>query len=55
MQPDWQHFIRVDFRDEDKMTYRWDRAVDGHSFVKLRVGSVLKEGFSIAKRPFEFL
>jgi hypothetical protein len=26
---DEDHFIRVDFRDEDRLAYRWDREVDG--------------------------
>ncbi|KAG7448123.1 RdRP-domain-containing protein [Guyanagaster necrorhizus] len=49
------HFIRVDFRDEDRLSYRWDRAVDGASFVRERVGRALKEGFQLAGRRFEFL
>ena len=49
------HFIRVDFRDEDRLQYRWDREVDGTSFLKQRVGSILKEGFDLAGRKFEFL
>ena len=49
------HFIRVDFRDEDRLQYRWDREVDGSSFVRKRVGTTLKEGFILAGRRFEFL
>lgn len=49
------HFIRVDFRDEDRLQYRWDRAVDGSSFVRARVGGILKHGFNLAGRHFEFL
>ena len=49
------HFIRVDFRDEDRLQYRWDREVDGSSFVRERVGSTLKQGFVLAGRRFEFL
>lgn len=26
---DEDHFIRVDFRDEDRLAYRWDFEVDG--------------------------
>lgn len=48
-------FIRVDFRDEDKLQYRWTRDVDGASFVRERVGTTLKNGFEIAGRHFEFL
>ncbi|KAK0484002.1 RNA dependent RNA polymerase-domain-containing protein [Armillaria novae-zelandiae] len=50
-----EHFIRVDFRDEDRLSYRWDRAVDGASFVRERVGHTLKEGFVLGGRRFEFL
>lgn len=49
------HFIRVDFRDEDRLQYRWDREVDGTSFLKERVGKTLKQGFELAGRKFEFL
>ena len=49
------HFIRVDFRDEDRLQYRWDREVDGSSFVRKRVGATLKDGFVLAGRRFEFL
>ncbi|KAF4614826.1 hypothetical protein D9613_002724 [Agrocybe pediades] len=49
------HFIRVDFRDEDRLQYRWDREVDGTPFLVERVGSILKHGFSLAGRSFEFL
>lgn len=49
------HFIRVDFRDEDRLQYRWAREVDGTPFLKDRVGRTLKEGFSLAGRSFEFL
>ena len=49
------HFLRVDFRDEDRLQYRWDREVDGTSFLKQRVGGILKDGFELAGRKFEFL
>ena len=49
------HFIRVDFRDEDRLQYRWDREVDGTSFLRDRVGTILKKGFLLAGRNFEFL
>lgn len=49
------HFLRVDFRDEDRLQYRWDRDVDGASYLQERVGPLLKEGFTLAGRRFEFL
>lgn len=49
------HFIRVDFRDEDRLQYRWDRDVDGASYLQERVGTLLKTGFDLAGRHFEFL
>ncbi|KAJ7632964.1 RNA dependent RNA polymerase-domain-containing protein [Roridomyces roridus] len=49
------HFLRVDFRDEDKMQYRWDREVDGSHFVRERVGGILKNGLTLGGRDFEFL
>ncbi|PPQ77522.1 hypothetical protein CVT25_011319 [Psilocybe cyanescens] len=49
------HFLRVDFRDEDRLQYRWDREVDGASFLVERVGGILKQGFELAGRRFEFL
>ncbi|KXN89587.1 putative RNA-dependent RNA polymerase 1 [Leucoagaricus sp. SymC.cos] len=50
-----EFFLRVDFRDEDRLQYRWNREVDGASFVRERVGGILKNGFEIAGRNFEFL
>lgn len=49
------HFLRVDFRDEDHLQYRWDRDVDGASYLQERVGTLLKSGFDLAGRHFEFL
>jgi len=49
------NFIRVDFRDEDRLQYRWDREVDGAAFVRQRVGSFLKGGFFLAGKHFTFL
>jgi len=49
------HFIRVDFKDEDRLAYRWDRSVDGAPFLHHRVGGTLKNGFELAGRRFEFL
>lgn len=50
-----EFFIRVAFRDEDRLQYRWDREVDGATFVRERVGDILHRGFTIAGRKFEFL
>lgn len=47
---DQDHFIRVDFRDEDRLQYRWDREMDGSSFLRDRVGRTLKEGFELGGR-----
>ncbi|KAF8123146.1 RNA dependent RNA polymerase-domain-containing protein [Boletus edulis] len=49
------HFLRVGFRDEDRLQYRWDRGVDGESYLQERVGKLLKAGFSLAGRHFDFL
>ncbi|KAI6013233.1 RNA dependent RNA polymerase-domain-containing protein [Pisolithus marmoratus] len=49
------YFLRVAFRDEDHLQYRWTRDVDGETFLRERVGKVLKEGFDIAGRHFSFL
>ncbi|KAG2067060.1 RdRP-domain-containing protein, partial [Suillus decipiens] len=49
------NFIRVDFRDEDRLQYRWDREVDGASFVRRRVGGLLNDGFELAGKHFDFL
>lgn len=48
-------FLRVDFRDEDRLQYRWDRDVDGTTYLQERVGTLLKKGFDLAGRHFEFL
>ncbi|TFK54621.1 RdRP-domain-containing protein [Heliocybe sulcata] len=50
-----QYFLRVDFRDEDRLQYRWDREVIAEFFLKERVGKILKNGFELASRKFEFL
>ncbi|KAL1680626.1 RNA dependent RNA polymerase-domain-containing protein [Schizophyllum commune] len=55
---DAQHhdsFLRVSFTEETKLQYRFDREVDTASFVRSRVGNVLKNGLVIAGREFEFL
>ncbi|KAJ6618813.1 RNA dependent RNA polymerase-domain-containing protein [Mycena sp. CBHHK59/15] len=50
-----ENFLRVDFRDEDKLQFRWARDVDGSSFVHERVGGILKNGLVLGGREFEFL
>ncbi|KAI9452162.1 RdRP-domain-containing protein [Russula earlei] len=50
-----EHFIRVEFRDEDHLGYRWDGDVDGTWFLQQRVGGNLRHGFELAGRAFEFL
>ncbi|KAI5995827.1 RNA dependent RNA polymerase-domain-containing protein [Pisolithus orientalis] len=49
------YFLRVSFRDEDRLHYRWTRDVDSESYLQGRVGKVLKEGFDLAGRHFDFL
>lgn len=56
MYADYQEFfVRVAFRDEDRLQYHWDREVDGATFVHERVGEILRRGFMLAGRKFEFL
>jgi RNA-dependent RNA polymerase len=50
-----ERFIRVEFRDEDRLAYRWDGNVDGTWFLKQRVGGILRRGFKLGGRDFEFL
>jgi RNA-dependent RNA polymerase len=50
-----ERFIRVEFRDEDRLGYRWDGDVDGIRFLQQRVGGILRDGFQIGGRSFEFL
>ena len=50
-----ERFIRVEFRDEDRLAYRWDGNVDGTWFLKQRVGGILRRGFKLGGRAFEFL
>ncbi|KAI0704900.1 RdRP-domain-containing protein [Cytidiella melzeri] len=48
-------FLRVSFVDETDLQYRFDRGVDGQSFIKRRVGGILANGLDIAGRHFSFL
>jgi RNA-dependent RNA polymerase len=50
-----ERFVRVEFRDEDRLSYRWDGDVDGTWFLQERVGGILRHGFEIGGRSFEFL
>jgi RNA-dependent RNA polymerase len=50
-----ERFIRVEFRDEDHLAYRWDGDVDGTWFLHKRVGGILREGFELGGRAFEYL
>lgn len=52
---DVENFIRVDFRDEDRLQYHFEFEVDGEIFVREQVGGILKKGFHLAGRHFEFL
>jgi RNA-dependent RNA polymerase len=49
------HFIRVEFRDEDRLHLRLDREVDSPKFLDQRIGTILQKGLVIAGRSFEFL
>ena len=49
------HFVRVEFREEDNLAYLWDGDVDGSWFLRHRVGGILHDAFEIAGRAFEFL
>lgn len=48
-------FLRVDFRDEDRLPCRWERDADSVSHMQERVGTLLKKGFKLGGRNFRFL
>ena len=48
-------FIRVEFRDEDRLAFRLYGDAEGHGFLQRRVGSILRHGFELGGRSFEFL
>ncbi|KAJ3488452.1 hypothetical protein NLI96_g2800 [Meripilus lineatus] len=48
-------FLRVTFLEESKLQFRYDHEVDGWQFIQKRLGSLLKEGLSIAGEHFDFL
>ncbi|KAK1223808.1 hypothetical protein PQX77_013332 [Marasmius sp. AFHP31] len=50
-----ESFLRVRFTEEGSVQYRFDREIDGTSFIKHRVGRFLLSGLKIAGRTFEFL
>ncbi|OSD06554.1 RdRP-domain-containing protein [Trametes coccinea BRFM310] len=50
-----ENFVRVEFRDENKMEFRWPKEVSGRSLIEQRFGSILKQGIEIAGRRFRFL
>jgi RNA-dependent RNA polymerase len=50
-----ERFVRVEFRDEDRLAYRSDGDVDRNWFLQQRVGGILRDGFELAGRSFEFL
>ncbi|EIW76361.1 RdRP-domain-containing protein, partial [Coniophora puteana RWD-64-598 SS2] len=49
------HFIRVEFREENRQKYRWEREVDVLEFLTSRVGAKLKGGVDVAGRRFSFV
>ncbi|KAF8167941.1 RNA-directed RNA polymerase 2 [Crassisporium funariophilum] len=50
-----ESFLRVSFMDEARLRYRFDREVDGPAFIRSRVGPILLNGLTIARRTFHFL
>ena len=49
-------FIRVTFEEETRLQFRFDREVDGATFVKRRYGTILREtGLQIGGRQYWFL
>ncbi|KAF7791939.1 hypothetical protein EIP86_002965 [Pleurotus ostreatoroseus] len=48
-------FLRVNFVDETELHFRFDRDIDGRSFISRRVGAILANGIDVAGRHFDFL
>ncbi|KLO16990.1 RdRP-domain-containing protein [Schizopora paradoxa] len=48
-------FLRVNFVDEAGLQLRFDKEVDSETFIKERVGRILKYGITVGGRRFEFL
>ncbi|RPD60068.1 RdRP-domain-containing protein [Lentinus tigrinus ALCF2SS1-7] len=49
------HFVRVEFREEDGLLFHWPADVNGKALIEKRFGDILKKGFEIAGRHFRFL
>ncbi|KAJ3575271.1 hypothetical protein NP233_g1196 [Leucocoprinus birnbaumii] len=50
-----ENFIRVEFRDENNLQYRFDKDIDGVGFIQARIGPIMRDGLVIAGRRFFFL
>ncbi|KAI8980167.1 RdRP-domain-containing protein [Trametes punicea] len=50
-----ENFVRVEFRDENRMSFRWPKEVSGRSLIEQRFGTILKRGLDVAGRLFRFL
>ncbi|KZT06877.1 RdRP-domain-containing protein [Laetiporus sulphureus 93-53] len=48
-------FLRVSFVDETRLTHRFDREVDGRTFINRTVKHLLVHGMTVAGRHFDFL
>ena len=48
-------FVRVEFRDEDRLAYRHEDNLGGTWFLQERVSGILRHGFELGGRTFEFL
>ncbi|KAF9450089.1 RdRP-domain-containing protein [Macrolepiota fuliginosa MF-IS2] len=48
-------FLRVEFREDNNLQFRFDRDVDSLEFIKRRIGPIMHEGLLIAGRKFRFL
>lgn len=50
-----ENFLRVTFRDDNDLQFRFDRDIDGPGFIRDRFGRFLHSGLPIAGRTFTFL
>jgi hypothetical protein len=50
-----ENFLRVEFRDENHLQFRFDKDVDSEGFIRARVGQIMEKGLVIAGRKFYFL